>query len=189
MTRRDCWRSSAITWTTAWPAALYDPDLLGGATSLAAAQGALALDEWSAALGRELGEDDVEPTTWRAVSTGRALSGAEVVRALERQEELTRDIWSWWDGFDLLLTPTTAEPGPPLGAYKRGFAPGRGSAFTRVFNATGQPALSLPLGWPSDGLPRGVQLVAAHGRDDVLVRVGSQLEEAAPWADHRPPLA
>ena len=173
----------------AWPAALYDPDLLGGATSLAAAQGALALDEWSAALGRELGEDDVEPTTWRAVSTGRALSGAEVVRALERQEELTRDIWSWWDGFDLLLTPTAAEPGPPLGAYKRGFAPGRGSAFTRVFNATGQPALSLPLGWPSDGLPRGVQLVAAHGRDDVLVRVGSQLEAAAPWADHRPPLA
>ncbi len=173
----------------AWPAALYDPDLLGGATSLAAAQGALALDEWSAALGRELGEDDVEPTTWRAVSTGRALSGAEVVRALERQEELTRDVRSWWDGFDLLLTPTTAEPGPPLGAYKRGFAPGRGSAFTRVFNATGQPALSLPLGWPSDGLPRGVQLVAAHGRDDVLIRIGAQLEAAAPWADHRPPLA
>ena len=93
------------------------------------------------------------------------------------------------DGFDLLLTPTTAEPGPELGAYKRGFKPGRGSAFTRVFNATGQPALSLPLGWPDDGLPRGVQLVAAYGREDVLIRVGSQLEEAAPWADRRPPLA
>ena len=173
----------------AWPAALYDPDLLGGATRLAAAQGAVALDEWSAALGRELGEDDVEPTTWKLVSTGRALSGADVVRALQRQEELTRDIRSWWHGFDLLLTPTTAEPGPPLGAYKQGFAPGRGSAFTRVFNATGQPALSLPLGWPDDGLPRGVQLVAAYGRDDVLIRVGSQLEEAAPWSDRRPPFA
>ncbi len=172
----------------AWPAALYDPDLLGGATRLAAAQGAVALDEWSAALGRELGEDDVEPTTWKAVSTGRGLTGADVMRALQRQEELTRDIRVWWHEFDLLLTPTTAEPGPPLGAYKQGFAPGRGSAFTRVFNATGQPALSLPLAWPDDGLPRGVQLIAAHGRENVLIRVGSQLEEAAPWFDRRPPL-
>jgi amidase len=172
----------------AWPAALYDPDLLGGATRLAAAQGAVALDEWSAALGRELGEDDVEPTTWKLVWTGRGLTGSDVMRALQRQEELTRDIRSWWHGFDLLLTPTTAEPGPPLGAYKRGFAPGRGSAFTRVFNATGQPALSLPLGWPDDGMPRGVQLVAAHGRDDVLMRVGAQLETAAPWFHRRPPL-
>ena len=79
--------------------------------------------------------------------------------------------------------------GPELGAYKRGFKPGRGSAFTRVFNATGQPALSLPLGWPDDGLPRGVQLVAAYGREDMLIRVGSQLEDAAPWWDRRPPLA
>ena len=51
-----------------------------------------------------------------------------------------------------------------------------------MFNATGQPALSLPLGWPDDGLPRGVQFVAAYGREDVLVRVGAQLEQAAPWA-------
>ncbi len=177
----------------AWPAALYDPDLLPGATSLAAAHSAVALDEWSAVLGRELGEDDIEPASWSLISRGRSLTGADVMRALQRQEELTRQIRAWWrgpdrDGFDLLLTPTTAEPGPPLGAYKQGFAPGRGSAFTRVFNATGQPALSLPLGWPDDGLPRGVQLVAAYGRDDVLIRVGSQLEEAAPWFDRRPPL-
>ncbi len=174
----------------AWPAALYDPDLLGGATSLAAAQGALALDEWSAALGRELGEDDVEPTTWKAVSTGRALSGADVVRALERQEELTRDVRSWWDGFDLLLTPTTAEPGPPLGAYKRGFAPGRGSAFTRVFNATGQPAVSLPLGWPvRRPAPRRAARRCPRARRRARPRRRSQLEEASPWFDRRPPLA
>ncbi len=80
-------------------------------------------------------------------------------------------------------------PARLLGAYKQGFTPGRGSAFTRVFNATGQPALSLPLGWPDDGLPRGVQLVAAYGRDDLLIRVGSQLEEAAPWSHRRPPFA
>ena len=173
----------------AWPAALYDPDLLPGATNLAAAHTAVAVDAWSSALGRELGESDVEPASWSLITRGRALTGADVMRALQRQEELTREIRSWWRDFDLLLTPATAEPGPPLGAYKAGFAPGRGSAFTRVFNATGQPALSLPLGWPADGLPRGVQLVAAHGRDDLLIRVGSQLEEAAPWFHRRPPVA
>ena len=177
----------------AWPDALYDPDLLRGATTLAAVQSAAALDDWASALGRPLGEGDVEPTSWALISKGRALSGVDVVRALERQQDLARQIRSWWrgpdrDGFDLLLTPTSAEPGPPLGAYKQGFAPGRGSAFTRVFNATGQPAMSLPLGWPADGMPRGVQLVAAYGREDVLMRVGAQLEQAAPWAHRRPPL-
>ena len=173
----------------AWPAALYEPDLLALATKLAAAQTAKTVDAWSQRLGRPIGEDDVEPISWRLISMGRALSGDEIKRAQEREQQLAREVLSWWDNFDLLLTPTTAEPGPPLGAYKQAFAPGRGSAFTRVFNATGQPAVSLPLGWPEDGLPRGVQLVAAHGRDDLLIRVGSQLEGAAPWFDRRPPLA
>ena len=65
---------------------------------------------------------------------------------------------------------------------------GLGSAFTRPFNVTGQPAMSLPLGWPDDGLPRGVQLVADYGREDLLVRVASALESAAPWSHRRPPL-
>jgi amidase len=172
-----------------WPEALYEPDLLALATKLAAAQTAATVATVSRRLGRPIGEDEVEPISWRLISMGRALSGDEIERAQAREQQLAREILSWWDGFDLLLTPTTAEPGPPLGAYKQGFAPGRGSAFTRVFNVTGQPALSLPLGWPDDGMPRGVQLVAAHGREDVLIRVGAQLEQAAPWAHRRPPFA
>ena len=118
------------------------------------------------------------------------MSAAGVLRLLTRQQEISRRALSWWrdhgGAFDLLVTPTTAEPAPPLGAYKAGYRPGRASAYTRVFNATGQPALSLPLGWAEDGLPRGVQLVAAYGREDLLVRVGSLLETVEPWETRRP---
>ena len=62
------------------------------------------------------------------------------------------------------------------------------AVFTPAFNTTGQPAISLPLHVDDDGLPVGVQLVAAYGREDVLVRVAAQLEEAAPWAHRHPPL-
>jgi amidase len=168
------------------PAAAYEPDLLAATRTILAANVVAELDAWSAALGRPLGETDVEPTTWSMVVAGRETSGAALVAAFGRQHELTRQVRAWWRRFDLLLTPTTAEPPPPLGVYKQGFTPGRASAFTRVFNATGQPALSVPLGWPEDGLPRGVQLVAAFGREDLLVRVGSQVEAAAPWADRQP---
>jgi amidase len=60
------------------------------------------------------------------------------------------------------------------------------TAFTIPFNATGQPAISLPLHMSDDGLPIGIQLVAAYGREDVLIRLASQLESAYPWAERRP---
>ena len=58
--------------------------------------------------------------------------------------------------------------------------------FTSPFDITGQPAISLPLHWNDDGLPIGVQLAAAYGREDVLLRVSAQLEQAAPWKDRHP---
>jgi amidase len=175
------------------PSALFEHDLISGSRTLFVVNAAAAVDDWSARLGRTLGEDDVEPLTWQMVEAGRAVTGAELIAVLDRQHKLSSRAATWWrgpdgDGFDVLLTPATAEPGPPLGAYKQAYTPGRAGAFTRVFNATGQPALSLPLGWPPDGLPRGVQLVAAYGREDVLIRLGAQLEEAAPWAHRSPAL-
>jgi len=61
------------------------------------------------------------------------------------------------------------------------------ATFTSALITTGQPAISLPLG-ASEGLPVGVQLVAAYGREDVLVDVGSQLERKVDWSQHRAPI-
>ena len=66
---------------------------------------------------------------------------------------------------------------------------GNYAMFTSLFNITGQPAISLPLHWTADGLPIGVQLVGPYGREDVLIRLASQLEQARPWSDRRPPVA
>jgi amidase len=153
---------------------------------------------WSAAIGRELGPDDVEPCTWALAEQGRTHSGGELLRAVEEAQAGSRRIASWWaeDGFDLLLTPTCAEPPPRLGEHD---APPDNplapivratpfAIFTAGFNTTGQPAISLPLHLTAAGLPVGVQLVAASGREDVLVRVAAQIEESQPWADRTPPV-
>ena len=95
-----------------------------------------------------------------------------------------------------MLTPTLALPPLPLGSYvadpENPLMPivtaTPVAVFTAGFNATGQPAISLPLHMSVEGLPIGVQLVAAYGREDLLLRVASQLEEAAPWADRTPPI-
>jgi amidase len=105
-----------------------------------------------------------------------------------------RRVIAWWldDGFDLVLTPTLAEPPPRLGDLTH---PETGGSrllpfvlFTAPFNVTGQPAMSVPLATSAAGLPIGVQLVAAPYREDLLLRVAAQLEAVRPWSDRRPPV-
>jgi amidase len=179
----------------AHPEALFESSLYPDAATARWANCAAECDLWGErlGLGRPLGEADLEPTTWRVVSAGRALTGADLVACLSRLQLTARRIMSWWrDGggaFDLLVTPAVAEPPPPLGDYLRAYRPSRASAFTVPFNVTGQPAVSLPLGWPDDGLPRGVQIVAGPGREDILIRIAAQLEDAEPWAHRHPPVS
>jgi amidase len=63
------------------------------------------------------------------------------------------------------------------------------TGFMMPFDVSGQPAVSLPLAWSPGNLPIGVQLVAPYGREDVLFRLGSQLESQLPWADRHPDLS
>jgi amidase len=181
----------------AHPAGLVDPGLVTAFLPCYGAWTAAELDWWEACLGRPLSGDDVELATWAVAELGRQVSATRYLDGLRALHRYSAAVQSWWaDGWDLLLTPTIAEPPPTLGQFtsppdnplQAVFRAAAMVAFTIPFNITGQPAISLPLGWNAAGLPLGVQLVAAYGREDLLLRVAAQLEQAAPWADHRPPL-
>lgn len=164
---------------------------------------AMHLATWGAAIGREVTIEDVEPNTWAMAEMGRAATALDYVESVNAIQTWTRAMARWWapadlggQAFDLLLTPTLAEPPAPLGTfassaeepYKGAVRAGRYVPFTPAFNLTGQPAISLPLHWTPDELPIGVHLVAADRREDVLLTVAAQLEAAAPWNDRVPPV-
>lgn len=147
-----------------------------------------------AEIGRPLTEDEVEVVTWQCMAGARQIPGTMVLHALTLEKREAVDYASWWDqGFDLLLTPTIAVLPFPLGETKpkpdaampdfAAYVP-----FTPHANIAGQPAISLPTHQSAGGLPIGTHLVAAYGREDLLLRVASQIEAAMPWADRRPPL-
>ena len=181
----------------AHPEALEDVALVVHFTTVLAASTAYDLRTLATMIGRDLGPDDVEPVTWAQAELGRTVTADAYVDAVESLRGWSRRVAGWWDpddgGFDLLLTPTMAKPPAPLGEIRGDDIDGAllaatpYVAFTVPFNVTGQPAMSVPLHW-ADGLPIGVQLVAASGREDLLFRVAAQLEAARPWIDRRPPV-
>ncbi len=177
------------------PDALEDPNYIPNFLVRWTGGVAYNLGYWERRTGRAIGPDDVEPLTWALAEQGRAHSAADYLTAMEFAQDVTRRAAEWWaSGFDLLLTPTLAVPPTELGAYDPPadnpllpiVTAVPAAVFTAGFNTTGQPAISLPLHVSEDGLPIGVQLVSAFGREDVLIRIASQLEEAQPWAERRP---
>jgi Asp-tRNA(Asn)/Glu-tRNA(Gln) amidotransferase A subunit family amidase len=134
----------------------------------------------------------VEPATWMFAEQGRALSAVDYVANIDAMHRYSRTLLSWWDddGNDLLITPTMAEAAPPIGELKGASVERivRLVPYTAPYNVSGQPGIALPLHWTADGMPVGIQLVAAAGREDVLLRVAAQLEAAAPWKDRIPPI-
>ena len=186
------------------PAALVDPELGAHFVNTIAADMAWALDrEWPDRLGRHIRDDELEPRNAVYRRMGRTLSASDYLATRDWLNGYTRRVSAWWAapdeggaGYDLLVTPTMTKPPPLLGwldadgdLAESGRRITALIPFTSPFNVTGQPAVSLPLHVTSAGLPVGVQLVAAYGREDLLIRIAAQLEQAAPWADRRPPVS
>jgi amidase len=184
------------------PAVLGDAEFPRRFAAMWATLMAVGIEALGTTIGREMTADDIEPVNWAQGQYAAHLSATQYAMALAAVGQYRRQAHQWWaDGWDLLLTPTLAAPPLRIGALfdadddidnDNPMAPsiraGRFVAFTPQFNATGQPAINLPLHWNADGLPVGVQLVAAYGREDLLIRIAGQLEAAAPWADRHPPV-
>ena len=153
------------------------------------------LEDRARALGRELAAGDVEPGTWLVASGGRARDAVAYVRALRTIHRLGRELARFLARYDVLLTPTLATPPVRLGVLSLS-NPNPGESlgtlfqsvgFTQLANATGNPAMSVPLHWDADGLPIGVQFIARMDDEATLFRLAAQLEEARPWFERRPP--
>jgi amidase len=169
-------------------------------------------------VGRPPGRGDLEPSTRALGLISEALSAQEFARALRGLELLGRQVGTFFEDYDIILTPTLSRPPPPIGTigstaaeqaqlrFLGLFGSGRlmkaagliekaaQSAldfipWTPIYNVTGHPAMSVPLFWNSAGLPVGVHFVGRFGREDVLFRLAAQLEEARPWFDRLPPIA
>lgn len=171
------------------PPTLRDPEWVPRFIAIWTTAVVTNLDEIAAGLGRPLQEDDVEVLTWGLYHLGKMITASGYCAAWRWIQRATRRMATFWDTYDLWLTPTVTAPPPPIGAFASppddplagimaasDFAP-----FTAPFNATGQPAASVPLYKNAAGLPIGVQLVAAYGREDILLRAAAQLELARPF--------
>ncbi|NLA36099.1 MAG: amidase [Actinobacteria bacterium] len=156
---------------------------------------AQSLAELETLTGVAVTPETVEPLTWSLAETGRAVSGADFVIALDALRRRCRELQEpWGDGFDLLLTSTLPELPPTLGQFDATSDNPLHGVFRSApivanaipLNMTGQPAISVPAGRSATGLPIGAQLIGGFGREDLLLRVAAELEIAAPWAGQRP---
>lgn len=163
------------------------------------------------------GDEAFERDTLILAAIGRATSSVDYVDTVERRHEHTRRLTTFFESYDLLLTPTLATPPPRIGEFDLPAALQRASdvliktrtarllrhtniiddmvdknlswvPYTQLANLTGRPAISLPLHWTADGLPLGVQFVAPLAGEATLIRLAAQLEQALPWAERVAPV-
>lgn len=135
----------------------------------------------------------LEPVNQLSVAFGKRLTAVDYVRAVDAIRVHSRQVVSFWHDHDVLITPTLPRTAPRLGTlgadlHTAGDQFMEFVAFTYPYNCTGQPAMSLPLGADSAGLPIGVQLVGPPRGESVILGLAAQLEQALPWKDRRPPI-
>jgi amidase len=147
--------------------------------------------------GREAADNEIEPLSRAVAHLARNLPSTGYLAALTQLQALARGTIAFFADHDLLLTPVLAARPLPIGElHGCGADPmadlrraGMFAPFTALFNVTGQPAISLPLGFGEDGLPSAIQLVGRPLGEDTLLQVAAQLELARPWAHNLPPVA
>ena len=146
---------------------------------------------------KEPSPDQYENVTWGLYEMGKKCSGADYLNAVQTVQRISRSVALFFLDYDVFLTPTLGEPPVALGTFdspaddllKGWRRSGTFVPFTPLFNATGQPAMSMPLYWNKEGLPIGVHFAGRFGDEATLFRLAAQLEDARPWKDKRPPIS
>ena len=174
----------------------YDvPTLQKAFARITATLTAAFFEDSAVLLGRRVTEAEVEPGTWFVMQTGRAVSGVEHATDIEQVRKIARDIAGDMNGLDALITPVLPTPPPPVGTRGPGEPDPKkywanvlnDLVFTQPFNASGQPAITVPLYRTAKDIPVGVQFVARLGDEATLLHIARQLEQLQPWRDMRPP--
>ena len=152
----------------------------------------------ASALGRQPGEDNIEAAIWECYKYGKAMPASDLLEAIDTNAAVSRQVGQFFTDYDVLLSPTIATLPTPLGLLNSNntsidavewteqiftYAP-----FTNLFNATGQPSISLPIGWSNEGLPIGMQFTGRFADETTLLQLAAQLEEAKPWKEKKPPI-
>lgn len=178
-----------------WPA---DTDPTDAVTPLWTSEIALLVDMRTRALGRPPRDNEIGPLVRFALDQAAQLTVTEAARLRLNRWDIRRRMAQALTPFDIVLSPVTAQAALSSGLLGEAalrsvpewtdlagaFAP-----YTEIYNLTGQPAMSVPLFHGADGLPVGMQFAAKVGEDALLMRLAHQLEQAAPWAQRRPPIA
>jgi amidase len=147
--------------------------------------------------GRPPDEDEIEPMSRAVLDLARALPSTGYLTAVAQLQLLARGTVAFFADYDVLLTPVLAARPLPIGElHGCGDEPiadlrrsGRFAPYTALFNVTGQPAISVPVGFGEDGLPTAVQLVGHPLGEETLLQLAAQIEAARPWAHRRPTVA
>jgi len=174
------------------------------------------MEEAARAAGKKVSVKDFDPVTFGLGMLGKALTAQEYASAARHLQTSAREVARFFEGCDILLTPTLSQPPATIGSLQPsarekalirlvGSFDGGGVLkamgvikplaaqtfefipWTPVFNVTGQPAMSVPLCWSADNLPIGMHFVARFGDEAALFRLAGQLEQAKPWAAKMPP--
>jgi amidase len=142
-------------------------------------------------------EHEIEPLSRALLELARGLPSTGYLTAVAQLQLLARATVGFFADYDLLLTPVLAARPLPIGElHGCGSEPladlrrsGTFAPYTPLFNVTGQPAISVPIGFGDDGLPTAVQLAGRPLGEETLLQVAAQIEAARPWAGRRPALA